>query len=216
MMFEAARRSMIDSQLRPNKVTDQALLDAMADIPREEFVPAAYRSVAYVDEDVPLGNNRFMLEPMFLGRLIQAAAPTQNDKILDVGSATGYGVAVLSRLAAEIVGLEFDSALANAANAVLSTLGIQNALVLQGPLEQGVPSRAPYHVIVIEGLADEVPQMLLDQLAEGGRLVGIVRDRGVGRAMLYTRNAGVTSVRAVFDAAVAPLPGLQREAGFVF
>jgi len=216
MMFEAARRSMIDSQLRPNKVTDQALLDAMAVVPREEFVPGAYRSVAYVDEDVPLGNRRCLLEPMVLGRLIQAAAPAKSDKVLDVGSATGYGVAILSRLAAQVVGLEFDGALADRANAALSALGVGNALVLQGPLEQGVPHQAPFNAIVIEGLADFVPQMLLDQLAEGGRLVGIVRDRGVGRAMLCTRNAGVTSVRALFDAAVTPLPGLQREAGFVF
>jgi protein-L-isoaspartate(D-aspartate) O-methyltransferase len=216
MMFEAARRSMIDSQLRPNKVTDQALLDAMAVIPREQFVPEAYRSVAYVDEDVPLGNRRYLLEPMVLARLIQAAAPARNDKVLDVGSAAGYGVAILSRLAAEVVGLELDGTLADRANAILSTLGCGNSVVLQGPLEQGVPRRAPYNAIVIEGLADEVPQMLLDQLAEGGRLAGIVRDRGVGRAMLYTRNAGVASARALFDAAVAPLPGLQREAGFVF
>lgn len=216
MMFEAARRSMIDSQLRPNKVTDQALLDAMAVIPREQFVPEAYRSVAYVDEDVPLGNRRYLLEPMVLARLIQAAAPAGNDKVLDVGSATGYGPAILSRLAAEVVGLEFDGALADRANAALSALGVGNAMVLQGPLEQGVPHRAPFNAIVIEGLADFVPQMLLDQLAEGARLAGIVRDRGVGRAMLYTRNAGVTSARALFDAAVAPLPGLQREAGFVF
>ena len=216
MMFEAARRSMIDSQLRPNKVTDQALLDAMAVIPREEFVPPTYRSVAYVDEDVPLGSGRFLLAPMVLGRLIQAAAPAKNDKVLDVGCATGYGVAILSRLAAEVVGLEFDGALADRANAKLAELDVHNARILQGPLEQGVPRQAPYNAIVIEGLGDAVPQMLLDQLADGGRLVGVVRDRGVGRAMLYTRNAGVISARAVFDASVAPLPGLQREAGFVF
>src|SRR5262245_50044281 len=108
MMFESARRSMIDSQLRPNKVTDQALLDAVAAVPREEFVPSAYRSVAYVDEDVPLGNGRHLLEPMVLARLIQAAAPTPADCVLDIGSATGYGVAILSRLAGNVVGLEFD------------------------------------------------------------------------------------------------------------
>jgi protein-L-isoaspartate(D-aspartate) O-methyltransferase len=216
MKFEAARRSMIDSQLRPNKVTDQPLLDAMAVIPREEFVPAAYHSVAYVDEDVPLGNGRFLLEPMVLARLVQAAAPARADRVLDVGSATGYGAAILAGLASEVVGLEFDGALADRANALLAARGSGNAMVLQGPLEQGVPPRAPFNAIVIEGLGDFVPPMLLDQLADGGRLAAIVRDRGVGRAMIYTRNAGVVSARALFDASVAPLPGLQREAGFVF
>lgn len=216
MKFEAARRSMIDSQLRPNKVTDQALLDAMAVIPREEFVPAAYRSVAYVDEDVSLGNRRCLLEPMVLARLIQAAAPGKGDRVLDVGSATGYGAAILSYLAAEVIGLECDGGLADQANTLIGARGIGNAMVLQGPLEQGVPRRAPFNAIVIEGMGDFVPPMLLDQLGDGGRLAAVVRDRGVGRAMIYTRNAGILSARALFDASVAPLPGLQREAGFVF
>ena len=216
MKFEAARRSMVDSQLRPNKVTDQALLDAMAAIPREQFVPVAFQAAAYVDEDVPLGNGRSLLEPMVLGRLIQAAAPSRNDSVLDVGSATGYGAAVLSRLAATVVGLEVDGAMADRANSALSTLGLGNAMILQGPLEQGVPRQAPYNVIVIEGLADEVPPMLLGQLADGGRLVGVIRDRGVGRAMLLTRNGEAISTRVLFDASVSMLPGLQCQPGFVF
>jgi protein-L-isoaspartate(D-aspartate) O-methyltransferase len=215
MMFESARRSMIDSQLRPNKVTDQALLDAVAAVPREEFVPAAYRSVAYVDEDVPLGNGRHLLEPMVLARLIQAAAPMPGDCVLDIGSTTGYGVAILSRLAGTVLGLEFDGALADRANATLSALGIR-AMVLQGPLEQGLPYQGPFNAIVIEGLAEFVPDCLLNQLADGGRLVGVVLERGVGRAMLYSRNAGVISARSLFDAAMAPLPGLQRQPGFAF
>ena len=216
MKFEAARRSMVDSQLRPNKVTDQALLDAMAVIPREHFVPDTFRAAAYVDEDVPLGNGRFLLEPMVLGRLIQAAAATRGDSVLDVGSATGYGAAVLSRLAATVVGLEIDGAMADRANSELSALGIANAMILQGPLEQGVPRQAPYNVIVIEGLADAVPPMLLGQLADGGRLVGVVRDRGVGRAMLLTRHGEIISTRVLFDASVSMLPGLQCQPGFVF
>ena len=216
MKFEAARRSMVDSQLRPNKVTDQALLDAMAVIPREQFVPDAFQAAAYVDEDVPLGNGRFLLEPMVLGRLIQAAAPSRNDTFLDVGSATGYGAAVLSRLAASVIGLEIDGAMADRANSVLSTLGLANAMILQGPLEQGVPRQAPYNGIVVEGLADEVPPTLLGQLADGGRLVAVVRDRGVGRAMLFTRNGEIISTRMLFDASVSMLPGLQSQPGFVF
>jgi protein-L-isoaspartate(D-aspartate) O-methyltransferase len=216
MKFEAARRSMVDSQLRPNKVTDQVLLDAMAAIPREQFVPDAFRSAAYVDEDVPLGSGRFLLEPMVLGRLIQAAAVTRGDAVLDVGSATGYGAAVLSRLAATVIGLEVDGAMADRANSTLSALGIANTMILQGPLEQGVPRQAPYNVIVIEGLADEVPPMLLGQLADGGRLVGVFRDRGVGRAMLLTRTGAIISTRVLFDASVSMLPGLQCQPGFVF
>lgn len=207
---------MVDSQLRPNKVTDQQLLDAMAVIPREQFVPDAFRAAAYVDEDVPLGKSRFLLEPMVLGRLIQAVAPSQSDIVLDIGSATGYGAAVLSRLTATVVGLELDGAMADQANATLSALGIANAMILQGPLEQGVPRQAPFNVIVIEGLADELPPLLLDQLADGGRLAGVVRDRGVGRAMLFARSGDTISTRVLFDASVALLPGLQRQPGFVF
>ena len=106
--------------------------------------------------------------------------------------------------------------MADRANSVLSTLGVANAMILQGPLEQGVPRQAPYNVIVIEGLADEVPPTLLGQLADGGRLVGVVRDRGVGRAMLFTRNGEITSTRVLFDASVSMLPGLQCQPGFVF
>jgi protein-L-isoaspartate(D-aspartate) O-methyltransferase len=216
MKFEAARRSMVDSQLRPNKVTDRALLDAMESIPREEFVPEAYRAAAYVDEDVPLGNRRYLLEPMVLARLIQAASVTGSDVVLDVGCATAYGVAVLSRLASTVVGLECDKALAARANSLLARLGLDNATVLEGPLEQGVPRQAPYDVIVVEGMADEVPRPLLDQLADGGRLVAVVRERGLGRAALFLRGGGGISTRILFDAAVFPLPGLQREPGFVF
>jgi protein-L-isoaspartate(D-aspartate) O-methyltransferase len=216
MKFEAARRSMIDSQLRPNKVTDQALLDAMAVVPREQFVPRAMQAAAYVDEDLPLGNGRYLLEPMVLARLIQAAAPSSADCVLDIGSATGYGVAVLSRLVRTVVGLEVDGALADRANADLSSFGVSNAMVLQGPLEQGVPRQAPYDAIVVEGLGDALPPLLLNQLADGGRLVGVFRDRGVGRAMLYARNGDAVSARVLFDASVALLPGFERQPDFVF
>jgi protein-L-isoaspartate(D-aspartate) O-methyltransferase len=216
MKFEAARRSMIDSQLRPNKVTDQALLDAMAVVPREQFVPRAMQAAAYVDEDLPLGNGRYLLEPMVLARLIQAAAPSSTDCVLDIGSATGYGAAILSRLAQTVVGLEVDGALADRANADLASFGVRNAMVLQGPLEQGVPRQAPYDAIVVEGLGDALPPLLLDQLADGGRLVGVFRDRGLGRAMLYVRNGDAVSARVLFDASVALLPGFERRPEFVF
>ena len=216
MAFAAARRNMVDRQLRTNKVIDEAVLEALGETPRERFVPASLRSVAYVDEDVPLGNGRHLIEPMVFGRLLQAAQVRRTDLVLDIGCGIGYSTAILSRLANMVVALECDRALARAAGAALAELSIDNALVVEGPLEQGWPAQAPYSLIVINGAADRIPEAILGQLAEGGRLVGVEIRHGVGRAVLYLRNRGAISGRPLFDAGVPVLPGLAAEPSFVF
>jgi protein-L-isoaspartate(D-aspartate) O-methyltransferase len=215
--FVIARRNMVECQIRTNKVTDQRLIDALAEIPRERFVPKAYRGVAYIDEDVPLGGKRFLMEPMVLARLIQSARVRASDSVLDVGCATGYATAILGRLAAGVVGLERDGAMVAQANQLLTELGIDNAAAIEGSLEAGHPKQAPYDVIVLGGAVDHVPESLTAQLAEGGRLVGVVIDAGgVGRATLVSRIGGVLAQRQVFDAGTHRLPGFERVAGFVF
>lgn len=215
--YKAARQNMIESQLRANGVTEPAVTEAFAAVPRELFVPKARRSIAYVDEDLPLKEGRYLMEPMVLGKLIQLAGIGPGDLVLDVGAGTGYAAAVLSRLAAAVVAIESDPELAALASAALTQFGADNVVVLQQALEQGYPKQAPYDVILIEGAVEEIPDALTVQLAEGGRLVTVVRPPGgVGRGMLFLREHGVVSGRPDFDAATPLLPGFVRRPGFVF
>jgi len=215
--FAAARSNMVESQIRTNKVTDPHLLDAFETTPRERFVPEPLRGIAYVDEDVALGGERFVMEPMVLARLLQAARPGPGDVALDLGCGSGYATAILSRLVATVVALEVDAALAAAANQTLDELEIDNALVVEGQLAEGYPKQAPYNVILLNGAVSEVPLAIADQLAEGGRLVTVVSvGAGLGRATLMRRDSGVISSRILCDASVPVLPGFEAAPGFVF
>jgi protein-L-isoaspartate(D-aspartate) O-methyltransferase len=215
--YAAVRLNMVESQLRTNKVTDIRVLDAFLDLPRELFVPDRLRGVAYVDEDIPLGGGRYLMEPMVAARLVQLAAVKATDSVLEVGTGTGYGAAVLSRLADAVTALESDAQLAQSAEATLRKLDIRNAGVVAGTFAAGHAALAPYDVIVMSGAAESVPQHLIDQLAEGGRFVGVIAPRGEpGRATLITRVGGAFSRRVSFDAGTPVLPGLQLEPGFAF
>lgn len=215
--YAAARLNMVESQVRPNKVTDHRLLEALLDVPRELFLPERLRGIAYVDEDIPLGGGRYLMEPMVFARLLQAAAIRPTDTVLEIGGATGYGAAVLARLAARVVSLESEAERARAAEAALRGLGVANVKVVIGPLVDGYAVDAPYDVILFEGAAERVPPGTADQLAEGGRLVAVVAPPGEpGRATFLTRVGGALSRRIVCDAATPVLPGLQLEPGFAF
>ncbi len=216
MDYAAARRNMVESQLRPNKVTDQAVLEALAAVPRELYVPEPLQGVAYVDEDIPLGRGRFLMEPMILARLVQLSGVRTGDVALVIGSGAGYGAAVLSRLARRVVALESDRELAQRSTWILERQGLANVAVVEGPLADGAPQLAPFDVILFDGSIDAVPQSILEQLADNGRLVAVVTHGGVGRAMLTTRTGGVVARRIEFDAAVPRLPGIDAAAGFVF
>jgi len=216
--FALARRNMVDGQLRPNRVTNASLLAAVGELPRERFLPAGLRSVAYADDDVPLGNGRFLMEPMVLARLIQALQLQPDDKTLIVASGRGYGAALLSRLVKSVVAVESDVALASAAEQTFRDLGIVNINQTVAKLEAGAPAEAPYDAILIEGAVQQIPRMILDQLAEGGRLTTVTAaPAGVlGVAQLMVREGGVTSGRALFDAGTPALPGFAVPARFTF
>jgi protein-L-isoaspartate(D-aspartate) O-methyltransferase len=217
MDYTAARQNMVESQVRPNRVTDTRIVMAMLDLPRENFVPKPLRGVAYVDEDIHIGDGRYLMEPMVLARLVQAAAIGPEDVVLEIGTATGYGAAVMARLAGTVVALESDEALAKRAAKTLADLGADNVAVVDGPLTLGYSRQAPYDVIVLGGGVEQIPRELADQLAEGGRLVAVVVPRGeAGRAVLATRIAGTVSMRTIFDASSPILPGFTDEPGFVF
>ena len=217
-LFAEARRQMVLTQLRPNKVIDEQLIAAMAGLPREDFVPPAYRGVAYMDEDVAVGPGRYLLEPMVLARLLQEAEIQPTDRALVVGAATGYDMAVLARLAASVAGVESDPALAAQATRSLQSLGLANASVSAGALAGGLPSAGPFNVILLAGAVPDVSDVLLGQLADGGRLIGVQRAAGapIGQAVLVRRVGTLFPRRVLFDAGTPALPGFERQAGFVF
>ena len=213
----AARRNMVSGQIRTNRVTDVRLIEAMEEIPRERFVPHAKRGVAYVDEDVEIAAGRYLMEPMVLARLVQEANVAADDMVLDVGCGTGYAAAVMSRLAGTVIALDVDGSLAEEAERTLGAVGADNAIVVTGPLADGHAQQAPYDVILLGGAVDHLPQALADQLAEGGRIVGVLREAGgVGQATLWARHRSVLSSRSLFEASLPPLPGIARPVSFEF
>ena len=216
--FAAARHNMVECQIRTNKVTNGRLIDAMDDVPRESFVPKQLRGVAYVDEDLKLAPGRYLMEPLVLARLLQTATVSEEDVALDVGCGSGYSCAVLGRLAGTVVGLEPDAELAEQASQTLSAVGADNVIIVSGRVAEGYSRQGPYDVILLSGGVPFVPPPLFGQLAEGGRMVAVVRGRGeaVGRATLWLKLRGEISRRVVFDAAVPPLPGIEAEAVFEF
>lgn len=219
--FELARRNMVESQVRTNNVTDRRLIAAMLEIPRERFVAPTIRELAYIDEDVPFaesgpGRHRWLMEPMPFARLVQLAGVRPEDLVLDVGCGTGYSTAVLARLGESAVGLECEAELAARADQLLIELGIGNAAVLTGELSAGCPRQAPFDVIVLEGAVEVVPEALLRQLRDGGRLVAPVMHGPIGKATLFTKSGGEISSRVDFDINVQPLPGFRKAVEFVF
>jgi protein-L-isoaspartate(D-aspartate) O-methyltransferase len=215
--FAAARANMVDCQLRTNKVRDPRVLHAFETLPRELFVPEARRGIAYVDKDLEIAPDRHLMEPMVLARLIQEAAVEPDDLVLAIGGASGYSSAILSQLAATVVALESDPGLAARAGEIRAELGIDNVVAEDGPLDAGYPSQAPYNAILIDGAVPEVPAAIADQLADGGRLVTVVREAAApGRAVLMRRTGEVVSGRILFDAATPLLPGFARAEEFVF
>ena len=215
--FSAARANMVDSQLRTNKVTDQQVIAGFEAIPRETFLPESLRGVAYVDEDLAIGGGRYVMEPMVLARLIQAAVPGDTDIVLEIGAARGYGTAILAQIAATVVGLDSDKDLVATANETLNTMGIDNAVAVTGEMTQGYAKQAPYDVILLGGSVGAVPDAIVAQLADGGRLVAVVQDEGgLGRATLLQRTGENVSERRLFDASTPVLAGFERDSGFVF
>ena len=217
MNAQMARLNMVEHQIRANRVTDPAVLSAMAAVPREVFAPKALRPVAFVDEDLPLDDGRYLMEPLVLARLVQAAAIQPEDVVLDVGCATGYSSAVLAHIANTVVALESAPDLAARAIRTLTDLALDNAVVVTGPLAQGYPDQAPYDVIVIGGAVPSVPDGLRRQLADGGRLVAVVGSgRWNSRITVFERHGDAFGQRTLFDAATPALPGFEAEETFVF
>ncbi|MGD9801984.1 MAG: protein-L-isoaspartate O-methyltransferase [Hyphomicrobiaceae bacterium] len=221
MVSAVQRKNMVDSQVRPSDVTDRRIARAMLDIPREAFVPPAKRAIAYMDGDLVLsgeghGSVRALLAPRTLSKMIQYLALSPDAAVLDVAPATGYSTAVLAHIATRVVAVESDAALAEEATAALAALSIRNAEVHVGALGDGFATRGPYDAILLGGKVAEVPQALLNQLKDGGRLVAIIDVNGVGKVYGWIRFAANFDCQALFDADAHLLPGFERAAEFVF
>lgn len=220
MDFARARRTMVDTQIRVNDVTDTRIVDALMAVPREDFVPEALRPLAYLDDDLAVkgeggaGGTRYLVEPVVLARMIQAAGIGAADRVLDVGAATGYSSAVLARIAGSVVALEEDGDLAARARTALG--GDSRVTLVEGPLGAGAAEHGSFDVILLEGAAEVVPEALLAQLNDGGRLVAVVGTGRAAKCMVHARIGEEFSVRPAFDAAIPLLPGFEKPRGFVF
>jgi protein-L-isoaspartate(D-aspartate) O-methyltransferase len=221
-MFDAAaaRRHMVDGQIRTADVTNPNLIAAMQAVPREQFVPPALADQAYRDGDVSLGQGRALLRPIVLGKLIQGADVRPGDHVLDVGCGTGYSAAVLAHMGAAVVALEEDADLARRAEAALAGAGAgQNRIqvtVVKGPLVAGWPAAAPYDLILLDGAIEVAPDALGRQLKSSGRLVAVFGRGPAPKAMIYRSIEGHLVGRPIFDAAAPPLPGFATPPAFVF
>jgi protein-L-isoaspartate(D-aspartate) O-methyltransferase len=214
--FAAARRNMVDGQVRTADVTDLRIIAAMREVPREQFVAPALAGLAYLDLDVPVGADahgaRRLIKPMVLAKLIQAADLAATDRVLDVGCATGYGAAVLARIAGHVVALEQDAGLVKAE----ALAGCPNLTLAAGPLAEGFPQGGPYDAILLEGATELAPQALFRQLKDGGRLVCVLGAGPGAKAMLYRRSGEEVGGRPIFDAAAPVLPGFVKPPVFAF
>jgi protein-L-isoaspartate(D-aspartate) O-methyltransferase len=204
-----ARRRMVENQLKPNRITDRRLLAAMGAVPRERFVPPTLRNVAYVDEDLPLGDGRFLIEPLALAKLIQAARIGPEDVALVIGDSTGYAAAVVARLAGTVILLVGEAQEAAALDRLLPEVGADNLVVQVGDPRDGLPSQAPFDVILVVGAVRAVPRTLLDQLAPGGRLVTVLADGRPGEVTVFERTPHGVGRRVVDDAMVPELPAFR-------
>jgi protein-L-isoaspartate(D-aspartate) O-methyltransferase len=216
--FSTARQKMVDGQVRPSDVTDIRIIDAMLAVPREAFVPDNKRALAYLDLDLDVGEaaQRCLIQPAVLAKMLQAAEIKDTDRVLVVGCASGYAAAVIAQYVGQVMATESDPALAAKAKAVLAQNGCGNVAVRTAAAGEGDAANAPFDVIVLNGATEIVPERLFEQLRHGGRLVGVFAMSRPPRATLVTRSHGDFGHRALFDAAVPVLPGLERAAAFVF
>jgi protein-L-isoaspartate(D-aspartate) O-methyltransferase len=221
--FVAARRNMVDCQLVPANVMAERIIDALANIPREQFVPEHLCGSAYADEDLLVAKGRYLLAPLAVARLLEQADVQPADTVLDIGCGTGYSAAVLGQLAEKVVAVEEQMELAEKARQLLTRLHIPNAEVITGPLAPGYAASGPYDVIFINGAIEVLPDVLGEQLAEGGRMVAVrsVARRpgaieGLGKLTVWRKNGGRLFAKEVSDLSVPVLHGFEQKKQFEF
>ena len=218
MKFATLRKAMVNSQIRPNKVIDDQVIEAFSTVPRELFVNRQMQELAYIDEDIHLSGGRFIIEAMVMARMIQALKLTPSSNVMCIGAGTGYGAAILSSLAASVIAIETRAQMVEKAQQIVAGLDIGNVAFVKSRLQDGFPSEAPYHGIIIEGGIEYVPHVLFDQLSNGGHLVSVLRTRGsdVGEATLWQKHNGHITSKAFFTAQVPVLDEFKLKPKFKF
>jgi protein-L-isoaspartate(D-aspartate) O-methyltransferase len=214
--FERARKVMVDNQLRTSNVTDRRVLAAMLSVPREQFVPADRKALAYIDDAHDLGHGRSLAAPAPFAKLLQLAEIESGDAVLDVGAGLGYSTAVLAQLAHEVIGVEVDAGLATEAKKSLAAAGVSNADIVVGSFDSLAPGARSFDVIVLEGAVELVPPGLFKLLAEGGRLVALIQRGAAAVANVYVKSGDAVNARAEFNASLPPLQSVQSADVFVF
>lgn len=212
--FAARRRMMVDTQIRPSDVTKYPIIDAMLSVPREIFVPDAQRDIAYAGEDLDLGGGRVLLEPRTLAKMLDMLDLGPDELVMDIGSGLGYPAAVVARLAQAVVAVEEDEAMAGEAQELLLEAGADNAVVHHGPLAEGAAEHGPYDVILVEGGVEELPEALLGQLKDGGRIACIFIDGALGEVRIGYKSGDSLSWRFEFNATAPVLPGFEKQQSF--
>ena len=218
MRFVTLRKAMVDSQIRPNKVIDDHVIEAFSIVPRELFVNRQMQEMAYIDEDIHLSGGRFIIEAMVMARMVQALKLAPSDNVMCIGAGNGYGAAILSYLAASVIAVETRIQMVEKAQQIVAGLDIGNVAVVKSRLQDGYPSEAPYQGIIIEGGVEYVPQALFDQLSDGGHLVCVLRPRGlnVGEAMIWHKRSDYVTAKALFTAQVPVLDEFKLKPKFAF
>jgi protein-L-isoaspartate(D-aspartate) O-methyltransferase len=213
--MSTAREAMVDSQVRPSDIHDRRVITAMLSTPREDLTPPEYGALAYADRAITIGPGRHLWAARDFSKLVQATLVAEHDRVLDVAPGTGYSTRIFSKLGGEVVALE-EAVFAEGLKKRVAADALSNVKVIAGDLAKGAPSEGPFDVIFVNGAVEVVPDAWLKQLAEGGRLAVIVRERGVGRARIYNRAGDKSAYRTPFDAQVPDLPGFGAVASFQF
>jgi protein-L-isoaspartate(D-aspartate) O-methyltransferase len=214
--YAAAREAMVDRQVRPSDVTRYPIIEAMLSVPREDYVPAELRPVAYLGEHVPLAPGRVLLDPRVFAKLLDAINVGPEDLVLDLGCGLGYSTAVLAQMAEAVVALESDAAMAAEAETLLAGHSVDNALVLTGPLADGDAEHGPFDAMIFEGAIEVLPDALADQLKPGGRVAAVVVEGTRGQARLGLKAGDGIVWRRIFDATAPVLPGFEKAKAFEF
>ena len=212
--FATMRHAMVASQLRTNAVNDQRVVAAMARVPREEFLPAEVRSIAYRDTAIPLGGGRYANLPMATGRLLTEAYLTATDRVLLIGAATGYTAAVLAEIVGSVVAVESDPALLATARTALA--GVANVDLVEGPMQDGHAASAPYDVLIVDGAIESIPDALVAQISPGGRVVAGIAERGLTRLASGRKTDGGFALAPFVDVECVALPGFATPKPFKF
>lgn len=216
MDFSAARRTMVENQLRTYDVLDYNTLEVMGALPREVFLPPSLKMLAYLDQSIPLGRGRSLMSPLVFGRLLQALEVGKTDKVLDVAGATGYSAAAFGMLAGSVMAIDEDEAELETAKRNFEALGLGNVVASLANVTEGCPEHAPYDIIFINGAVEVEPKALLAQLGDGGRLGVVLATGSAGRAVVYRKNGGQITVTRIVDGEAVLLPSFRKPVEFQF